>query len=355
MLCWCNQADAFRAQGRAGRPNLQPGRPITASTSANRDVLYEAFAAWCRNLGIDLVALLQNALQNLDELNTLLCKFGRELYESGRPYGHYAETINAIAHRRPAIRRHLQQAWDYAFAWVKSEPPIHHTALPFQVLLAILSTSLMWGWVGFAGVVGLTWGAVLRIGETLKARRADLLLPADFSDASNYAVLAISEAKTRFSSARHQAAKLDIPDLVRLVSLAFAKLDPQCPLWPFSGSTLRLRFRSVLQALSLPSSHSLGVRPLDLGSLRAGGATWMLSVTENSELVRRRGRWLTSRIMEIYLQETSAIRYVTSLTDDQRSLVLQTAEAFIPVLHRAEQLVLANIPFQVWYRLYCNL
>ena len=349
-----NQADSLRAAGRSLRPVLRPGRPVTATTTANRDLLYEAFAAWCGNLGIDLVSLLQCAMQNLDELNTILCKYGRELYEAGRPYGHYAETVNAIAHRRPSIRRHLQQAWDYAFAWVKSEPPIHHTALPFQVLLAVLSTSLLWGWLRFAGVIALTWGAVLRIGETLKSKRKDLLLPEDFSEGSGYALLAIAEAKTRFSSARHQTAKLDVPDLVQVVSLAFRGLDPDNYLWPYSGSTLRLRFKSVLQALGLPSVAANGVRPLDLGSLRAGGATWMLSVTENSELVRRRGRWLTGRIMEIYLQETSAIMYVTSLTYEQRTLVLQTAEVFLAVLKRAEQLVAAKLPSHTWYRIYCN-
>ena len=52
----------------------------------------------------------------------------------------------------------------------------------------------------------------MRIGETLKARRRDLLLPSDIGSTHNYALLAISEAKTRYSAARHQTAKLDIPD-----------------------------------------------------------------------------------------------------------------------------------------------
>ena len=54
-------------------------------------------------------------------------------------------------------------------------------------------------------------------------------------------------------------------------------------------------------------------RRLDLGSLRAGGATWLLSVTEDSEdaeLVRRRGRWLSHRTMEIYIQEFSSIQFI---------------------------------------------
>ena len=45
-------------------------------------------------------------------------------------------------------------------------------------------------------------------------------------------------------------------------------------------------------------------RKLELGSLRDGGATWLLSVTEDAELVRRRGQWLSG----IYIQEISSFR-----------------------------------------------
>ena len=350
-----NAADRGRASIRAGREPLQAGRPIQPLTAQNREVLFAGFSDWCTTNGVDLVHMLINALQHLDELNAVLCRYGRELYSAGRPYGHFAETINAVGHRRPAVRRHLQQAWDLAYAWMRAEPPVHHTAMPFQILLGCVTAALLWGWTRVAGVLALTWGGVLRIGETLKARRGDLLLPSDFNSAENFVLLAISEAKTRFSSARHQTAKVDIPDLVRVIVLAFRDLDPECFLWPYSGSTLRLRFKSLLQALHLPLNTLSGIRPLDMGSLRAGGATWILSVTEDSELVRRRGRWLTSRTMEIYLQETSAIRYILCLSQDQRQWVLQIAHAFIPTLFHAEQLAAAQIPLSSWFILFRKL
>lgn len=192
-----NAADSQRADLRASRPELQTGRPVLPSTTLNRDALYDSFLRWCRGIGVDFNSLLLHAMQNLDEVNAILSRFGRELYRSGRPYGHYAETINAVAGRRPAIRRHLQQCWDLAYAWVKQEPRVHHTAMPFQVLLACLSTALMWGWLRFAGTLALTWGGVMRIGEALKARRADLLLPQDFGSDNPLVLLSIDEAKMR--------------------------------------------------------------------------------------------------------------------------------------------------------------
>ena len=349
-----NAADRGRAALRSSRPALVAGRPVLPATTLHRESLFSAFLDWCRNLGIDFELLLEHAMQNLDEINSIVCRFGRELYSSGGPYGHYAETINSIAARRPAIRRHLQQCWDYAFAWVKAEPPVHHIAMPFQALLACLTTALMWGWTKFAGVLALTWGSILRIGETLKARRRDLLLPCDMGYTHDYSLLAIDEAKTCFSAARHQTAKLDIPDLLRVVSLAFSSLSSECFLWPYSGSTLRTRFRMVLQAVQLPTKLANSLRPLDLGSLRAGGATWMLSISEDGEMVRRRGRWLSQRIMEIYIQETSAIRLIQSLSPDQRATLLHLASTFLNTLHLVEIFQEASIPSSSWYILCCR-
>jgi len=83
------------------------------------------------------------------------------LYSVGRPCNHYAATLNAVASRKPAIRRSSQEAWNLAFAWVRDEPSSHHVALPWQLLLAAISVSLVWGWLDMAGMLALSWGALL--------------------------------------------------------------------------------------------------------------------------------------------------------------------------------------------------
>ena len=72
-------------------------------------------------------------------------------------------------------------------------------------------------------------------------------------------------------------------------------MKPDDKLWNFSGQTLRSRFRALCKALDLPQSKHCGIKPLDMGSLRPGGATWLLQVTESGELVMRRGRWAAYR------------------------------------------------------------
>ena len=97
-------------------------------------------------------------------------------------------------------------------------------------------------------------------------------------------------------------------DLVQVIEIAFESLQPGDPLWPFSGQTLRARFRKVCQALGLPSSGSRKDKRLDLSSFRPGGATWLLQASGNPELVRRRGRWLSPKVMEIYIYKKSSLQ-----------------------------------------------
>ena len=172
------------------------------------------------------------------------------------------------------------------------------------------------------GESGLAYGGLLRAGEVISACRGQLLLPKDVGFSVSYALLTILEPKTRFTAARHQCAKIDMPDLLSLISLCFSELQPHQRLWPYTSQSLRTRFRSILQALGLPRVRGGRTKPLDLGSLRAGGATWMLNTTENAELSRRRGGWINAKTMEIYIQEVSSAMFLTSLDAGIRNNVV---------------------------------
>ena len=346
-----NAADMSRQLRRNEIP-LAVGRPVLASTNFNRDALYALFLNWCRDQQVDFEALLENALVYAEEINTWLSHYGRQLYHSGRPYGHYSETINAVVSHKAILRRSLQPAWDVAYSWMRNEPPAHHTAMPWQVLLALLSTAITWGWLREAGLLALSFGGLLRAGECLNAVRRDLLLPGDTCFSNSFILLALDEAKTRFSAARHQCAKLDAPDLAKLVILAFEHLLPNEKLWPQSNQTFRNRFRLLQSAVGLPTATNRNCRPLDLGSLRPGGATWLLQVTENAELVRRRGRWTTTKVLEVYLQETACVRFLNGLDNVAKEKVYFMAALFPTLLAKADSLASAMIPPSAWFKIF---
>eukprot|EP00439_Symbiodinium_sp_Y106_P018455 s819_g2.t1 len=213
--------------------------------------------------------------------------FGNDLYASGRPYWHYAETINALTSLRPSLRKQLQGAWDLAHTWLAEEPYVHHTAMPAPVLVAILSTCLLWGWLKEAGIFALCFGALLRAGEAVKACRRDLVFPADALWGQSYVLVRIHEPKTRGRAARHQSAKLEPADLVQLCSLAFEHQPTSSRIWPMSAQTLRRRLYLVLDRLGMPRRRNQRILR-DAGHARP-------QICRPSPVAFAHGRWLTSR------------------------------------------------------------
>ena len=342
-----SHGDKIRQIARAGI-ELAEGRRTTELTAATRVDLLARFQNWLNGKGISFEDVFLANPPNLDEINKILCDFARNLFRLGKPYYHYSETINSVASRRPLLRRSLQQAWDLAFMWGSFEPTEHHVAMPYQILLALISVMLIWGWRREAACLALSWGALLRIGEVLQAVRSDVVLPSDVAASNDFILVRIKEPKTRYRAARHQAGKLEQPDLIQVISLGFQDLKKEEQLWPYSGSTLRHRLERALQVLGLPHRPGQKPKPLTLASLRPGGATWLIRATESAELVRRRGRWASFRVIEIYLQEVAAETYINDLGDDVKNQVFEAMELFPEILCTAFRYAASSFPSATW-------
>ena len=132
---------------------------LPPQTEQQREKLWAMFLTWMESEGIDTRLVTETqGLVDIDSDNVVLARFGRALYSAGRPYSHYAETINSLVSRTPKVRRLWQLVWDVAFAWRKAGPGRHHTAMPWQVLVAACTTAIIWGWPRVAGAVALAWG-----------------------------------------------------------------------------------------------------------------------------------------------------------------------------------------------------
>ena len=347
--------EEVRRATRRGSTELFADRVIRQRTRNYRETLLTVFDEWLQaNRFISLDALLDAKPIDAETVAGALTDFGREMYYAGKPYGRFSETINAVAGRRPAIRKALVQAWDLAFAWQADEPREHHPAMPLSVLLAICSLALLWGWPHEAAVFALTWAGILRIGETIAATRGDLILPCDAAPGTTYALLRILQPKTRGRLAKHQSARIDPIDIIRLLTAVYKNYNSETKLWSFSSTTLRRRLNHLLRALGLPVEKAPGVVPFDLGSFRPGGATFYLQLFEDSELVRRRGRWVSVRVLEIYLQEISTATFHARLSGEARRRVGELSKSFPYLLDQAESWLLAGIPPIAWKHLWSS-
>ncbi len=108
----------------------------------------------------------------------------------------------------------------------------------------------------------------------------------------------------------------------------------------------------LLKALGLPTERSPGVTPFDLGSFRPGGATFLLQMFEDAEFVRRRGRWASAKVLEVYLQEISTATFQSRISEDARRRIEQVSTSFPTILDKAEWFIWSGIPPIAWKHLW---
>ena len=313
--------------GRRSEVPLQAGRRVLPATNTLRGHLLLQFWQWTSDSGIDWNSIFANPHRDLELFNDVLIAYGRELYESGRPYLHFAETLNGISQLKPSVKRNLQGAWNLA-----------HVSMPYQILMALVVLAIAWGWPAVAGCLSLGWGGLLRAGEITSLVRSDILFPRDVEYTMRHVLVSLREPKTRFSGPRHQSAKLDFPDLVEVTEFSFGNLQPSQHIWPHSAQSLRTRLKQLLTGLGLQTAKDETGKPLDLGSLRAGGATFLMDYTEDSSFVMKRGRWSHLKTMQIYVQEVTSAAYMSRLDVKTKCRIIGLAREFSQVFDHAKQL-----------------
>ena len=287
----------------------QAGGVILQQARNRRAVLLADFDSWLsQNWMTNLECMLGDHVVDCERVCEVLVAYGKDMYASGKSYGKFSETTNAVTSKRTILRKQVAAAWDLAFNWVSDEPHEHHAAPPLSIMIACVTLSILWGWLREAAIIAMTWTGALRVGKKLNALRSDLVLPCDAAPGTLKALLKVRLPKTRGRAARHQSARIEPDDVVTLLTFTFSRLAAHERLWPWSPSRLRKGSSLLLAALGLAEGAE-GCTQYSLASLRPGGATFWLSVTEDAEYVRRKGRWLSTRVLEIYLQETSVATY----------------------------------------------
>jgi hypothetical protein len=341
--------DTRRALQR--RAPLPRGKVVTPHIHASRAVLLATFGAWlARFFDKELEALLEASTSDPREINELLEAYGQYLWRSGAAFNRFPETINAVVGRQRLLHRRLGVAWDVAFQWKAAEPGEHHLAIPKVVLLALVSSGILWGWPSVSALLLLGFTALLRTSEFALCQRQWLVFPRDVLYDVAFLMVIIPEPKTRLTMAKQQSVRVDYHEVITFLESTFGNLAPHERLWPLSTPALRRRFVLLCQAMGLPTQGRLpgGGRPLELGGLRGGGATALLLESQDSELVRRKGRWANPKVMEIYLQELSAVTLLPRLPAKTRQLIMALADAAGPLMQRAAELQAAQVPAMSW-------
>jgi len=302
--------------------DLRSFRNLTPVVAQRRARLLCEFATFVHTRSsLSLGEFLEHPAGDIDRH---LSDFGQLLFRTARSRGDYSETINAVVDARRGLRGSLQAAWEVSWVWRSLLPAGNRVAMPEQVFYAIMAIAVGWGWHDVAIVVGAGFLGLLRPHELRALLVSDLLTPFRLLASDGPMFVTIRLPKMRRLTARRSYTRIDHAGFIQYVDACTRGLSPATPIFPGSYAQLRAHFNRICAHLSVPTGAPHG---LSLGSLRPGGATALYRRTDNSELVRFRGRWANARMLETYIQEVGAVSLLPALSASTRERIAQLAAA----------------------------
>ena len=242
----------------------------------------------------------------------ILRRYGLFVYQQGGRLYELRHVLVLAQQKYPLLRPVMAPAWQLVSQWEELQPVCHRRPLPEVLFRAMVVLAINWKWLRFAGCLLLAMEGIARIGEVLKARRVDLVLPLDsFDTDQRCAFLRITKPKTlRRGKGRIQHLKIDNYEIVSVLQHIFGSLSEFLPLFPMSASAFRTRWDKLLTALEIPKD----VRPTP-ASVRGGGAIMAYKRGEPIANILWKMRLVSQVTLETYLQELAAESFLVQLPE----------------------------------------
>eukprot|EP00438_Fugacium_kawagutii_P035211 Skav218672 [mRNA] locus=scaffold44:102316:106746:- [translate_table: standard] len=254
-----------------------------------------------------------------------LVAYGYDAFESGMPLHYYRQLLAHVQREHSYIRPHMFAAWQTVTKWEALEPVQHRPPLPEPVLLAMACVGLSWKWVRWTAVLMGSFYSIARVGELLRARRADVMTPTDLLDPDEKLYIRITEPKTRRRGARVQYVTIDAAFCKSFLAAIWDDIPKEEFLYPASAGAFRSRWNAVLRHLRIGPEHRLTP-----GSLRAGGAVAAHKRGVPISDLLWRMRLQHQQTLAFYLQETTAMSIFPALPSEVRDRI-QSLRAALPL------------------------
>ena len=305
-------------------------RGLPAGTLSRRQTCVLLFVKWLatKKTSFDSVAGLGSWA-----LAHSLAKYGQHCYDTGVALGDYVDAINGVVDLDRTLRRKLTPAWDVVEAWRSVAPATNHVPCPSSLALAMFSLATAWGWWDVGILILLGFLGILRPGEMLRLRPADILPPSVLLLPTLTAYVSIRDPKQKRTTARREHVLVEDAAFVAFLEEWLACHGaPTRKIFKGKASDFRKCFDALVRFFGIEPCDGKGITP---ASLRGGGATWLFQQTGSIELPRWRGRWQQVRTVEIYVQEVAALSVLPALSIPQRFRIRQFAGSAPVILEQA--------------------
>lgn len=255
-------------------------------------------------------------LQHVDsvlDLDMVTANWIQKCWEQGDPLHMISDALCGLHHYEPWTKRQLPLSWKMFSTWRKLESPDRAPPLTKPIIYAWAYYAVDHCDFIFAGLLLLGFFALLRTGEILKVTAADILL-----DASK-GIVSLRDTKSGERDNVAEMVSFDDPFTLEVLT-ALKQLKQQqgldkVPIWPYSGSAFRDRFKQYAKKFDL-LQHKF--RPY---SLRRGGATHLFQVTGSMEIALVKGRWSHARVARIYISDGLSFLPRMTFTPSARKLL----------------------------------
>ena len=229
-----------------------------------------------------------------EQLDSIASRYIEELWEEGESRYLAQDTVSALQHYEPQLKRRTLESWRLIKAWQKHEIPTRAPPLT-PATLAVLA-----GWMHsqmpqLALALALAFFALLRTGELFQIKNQDVICSGDVVVVHlGQTKMAARNAGTESTSFRHREVSLMLQSWKAVTSR-------DALLVSVSPSSFRHWFSKALQETGL---NELPYKPY---SLRRGGATQVFLDSQSYAAVCQRGRWAAEKSARIYIQDSIAL------------------------------------------------
>ena len=299
-----------------GLPGLLPG---TLEMEAK---LLKEFLRWCSSK-------LDSPVTVFDRvplfLGTVLRSYGDLLFQRRGSLANFRHLILACQRWKPSCRPFTGTAWELVRRWEVQEPVTHRPPLPEGLLKAFCSTAWQLGWYEWVGICLIAFYGAGRLGEIIRCRRGDLILPADtLEDDVTSAFLQLRTFKSQNrQKAKIQHMKVQNTIAVKIVTKIFRRYPAERQLFSGSASQFRKRWDFILDLFCIP--RQLRLTP---GGLRGGAAVAAYRAGRPIPEIQWSLRLRSLSTLESYLQETGTLTVYSRLSELSRWRLSQASKLF---------------------------
>ncbi len=214
--------------------------------------------------------------------------------------------LYGLYRRWPRLKGRMLGSMAALRSWAKARPGRAFLPVPWHVALLLSRMITSRGYPDLGYGVLLAHHGLLRVGELLRLRWADI------KDIPRTGKLLIRLQKTKTGANQH--VMVEDKRLVELTRTLRNRSDPQAFVLSVGYNVLRGLFRDALAACGLGGLH--GGSRFSFHSLRHGGATELAVSGLGLELIAKRGRWAALQSAARYVQLGVSLLAVVRLRPD---------------------------------------